>query len=192
MKNFLSVALSVAFLFLVSKNSTGQSIKNLEENHGFKKYKLDSKFVMGYGVKHKDEDGADKIVIDYAREFIGDIPVKSIELYYVKDTLAKIVVQFLPDYYLKLNEACTNSFGPPTKNFSNNASRQTDSTIAVNYYEDSYVWNAKKFNLEYNYTYPKSGTSAYGNKNLNLTYVLNDYNQRIKRMKQVGTSARNF
>ena len=38
-----------------------QSLKNLDENNGFKKYKLGSKFVMGYGVKHKDTDGADKI-----------------------------------------------------------------------------------------------------------------------------------
>ena len=34
-----------------------QSLKNLDENNGFKKYKLGSKFVMGYGVKHKDAIG---------------------------------------------------------------------------------------------------------------------------------------
>ena len=70
-----------------------QSLKNVDENNGFKKYKLGSKFVMGYGVKHKDTDGADKIVIDYLKETIGDIPVKAVELYYLKDTLAKIIVK---------------------------------------------------------------------------------------------------
>ena len=75
-----------------------QSLKNLDENNGFKKYKLGSKFVMGYGVKHKDTDGADKIVIDYLKETIGDIPVKAVELYYLRDTLAKIIVKvFQPE-----------------------------------------------------------------------------------------------
>ena len=62
-----------------------------------KKYKLSSKFVLGLGVKHKDPDGADKIVIDYTKDMIGDIPVKTIELYYLKDTLAKIIVNVSPE-----------------------------------------------------------------------------------------------
>jgi hypothetical protein len=50
-------------------------------------------------------------VIDYAKETIGDIPVKTIELYYLKDTLAKIIVQISPEYYEKLINACKSSFG---------------------------------------------------------------------------------
>ena len=70
---------------------------------------------MGLGVKHKDAEGADKIVIDYTKDMIGDIPVKAIELYYLKDTLAKIIVQVSPEYYEKLIAACKSSFGQPTQ-----------------------------------------------------------------------------
>jgi len=69
---------------------------------------------MGLGIKQKDEDGADKIVVDYTKDMIGDIPVKAIELYYVRDTLAKILVRISPEYYEKLNDGVRNSFGQPT------------------------------------------------------------------------------
>src|SRR5436190_1172508 len=111
---------------LATLNMQSQSLKNLEDNNGFKKYKLGSKFVLGLGVKHRDEEGADKIVIDYAKETIGDIPVKAVELYYLKDTLAKIIVQVSPEYYEKLIDACKSSFGQPTKDISNNEKGKFD------------------------------------------------------------------
>ncbi|HEX6845814.1 MAG TPA: hypothetical protein VF144_02495 [Chitinophagaceae bacterium] len=173
-------------------NLPAQSLKSLEENNGFKKYKLGSKFVLGQGVKHKDLDGADKIVIDYTKEMIGEIPVRSIELYYLKDTLAKIIVNVSPEYYAKLIDACKNGFGQPTKDFSSNEKVRFDSTVSGNYYKDNYIWRANRLRLEYLYLYPKITTGAYGTRTLYLTYILNDYGQRLARVQKGSNSAKNF
>ena len=177
---------------LVISNIQAQSLKNLEDNNGFKKYKLGSKFVLGLGVKHKDEEGADKIVIDYANETIGDIPVKTIELYYLKDTLAKIIVQVSPEYYEKLIDACKSSFGQPTKDISNNEKVKLDNNASDTYYKDNYIWKATRLRMEYFYLYPKISSGAYGAKNLYLTYILNDYGQRLQRAQRSINSAKNF
>src|SRR5436190_3474839 len=108
MKKSLSCISCFSVGILMILNLHAQSLKSLDDNNGFKKYKLGSKFILGLGVKHKDEDGADQIVIDYGKETIGDIPVKTIELYYLRDTLAKIIVRVSPEYYAKLIEACKN------------------------------------------------------------------------------------
>lgn len=170
----------------------GQSLKSLEDNNGFKKYKLGSKFVLGLGIKHKDEDGADKIVIDYTKDMIGDIPVKAIELYYLRDTLAKIIVRISPEYYEKLIDACKNSFGQPTKDFSSNDKVKFDSTVYANSFKDNYIWKANRLRLEYFYFYPKISTGAYGARTLYLTYILNDYGQRLQRAQRGANSAKNF
>ena len=177
---------------LVISNIKAQSLKNLEDNNGFKKYKLGSKFILGLGVKHKDPEGADKIVIDYTKDMIGDIPVKAIELYYLKDTLAKIIVQVSPEYYVKLIEACKSSFGQPTKDLSNNEKVKFDSTGSVNFYKDNYIWKATRLRLEYFYLYPKISSGAYSTKSLYLTYILNDYGQRLQRVQRGINSAKNF
>ena len=177
---------------LIITNTQAQSLKNLEDNNGFKKYKLSSKFVLGLGVKHKDADGADKIVIDYTKDMIGEIPVKAIELYYLKDTLAKIIVQFSPEYYEKLIAACKSSFGQPTKDVSNNEKVKFDSTGSVNYYKDNYIWKATRLRLEYFYLYPKISSGAYAARSLYLTYILNDYGQRLQRVQKGINSAKNF
>lgn len=169
-----------------------QGLKSLEENNGFKKYKLGSKFVMGLGVKQKDEEGADKIIIDYTKDMIGDIPVKAIELYYLKDTLAKILVRISPEYYEKLNDAVRNSFGPPTQDISFNTKTRVDSAVAIGTYKDHFVWKANRINLQYYYNYPKTSGGAYGNKNLYLVYSMNDYSQRLQRAKRVQSAAKNF
>ena len=169
-----------------------QSLKNLDENNGFKKYKLGSKFVMGYGVKHKDTDGADKIVIDYLKETIGDIPVKAVELYYLRDTLAKIIVKVSPEYHEKLIDAVKSSFGPPTQDISSNEKANFDTTFSPNLYKDDYLWKTSRLRLEYFYSYPKISGGAYGIKSLYLAYVLNDYGQRIKRVQRGANSAKNF
>jgi hypothetical protein len=177
---------------LIISTIQAQSLKNLEDNNGFKKYKLGSKLVLGLGVKHKDPEGADKIVIDYTKDMIGDIPVKAIELYYLKDTLAKIIVQVSPEYYEKLINACKSSFGQPTKDVSNNEKVKFDSTGSVNYYKDNYMWKATRLRLEYFYQYPKVGTGAYGARSLYLAYILNDYGQRLQRVQRGINSAKNF
>ena len=183
-------SLLVGLLMITSIQA--QSLKNLEENNGFKKYKLSSKFVLGLGIKQKDAEGADKIVIDYTKDMIGDIPVKSIELYYLKDTLAKIIVNISPEYYVKLIDACKNSFGEPTKDFSNNEKVKFDSTVSSNNYKDNYIWKANRLRLEYFYLYPKMSSGSYGTRTLYLTYILNDYGQRLVRAKKVTNSAKNF
>jgi hypothetical protein len=183
------------FLPIVMLTATvvqAQSLKSLDDHNGFKKYKLGSKFVLGLGVKHKDEEGADKIVIDYANETIGDIPVKTIELYYLRDTLAKIIVRVSPEFHLKLIDACKNSFGQPTQDISNNEKVKLDSNVAVNSYKDDYLWKTNRLRLEYFYTYPKTSDGAYGVKNLYLAYSLNDYGQRLKRVQKGVNSAKNF
>jgi len=190
-KNLLHIFCLVTGILIIS-NLQAQSLKNLEDNNGFKKYKLGSKFVLGLGVKHKDAEGADKIVIDYAKETIGDIPVKTIELYYLKDTLAKIIVQVSPEYYEKLIDACRSSFGQPTKDVSNNEKVKFDSTASPNYYRDNYIWKATRMRMEYFYLYPKISSGAYGAKNLYLTYILNDYGQRLQRVQRGVNSAKNF
>jgi hypothetical protein len=169
-----------------------QSLKSLEDNNGFKKYKLGSKFVLGLGIKHKDADGADKIVIDYTKEMIGDIPVKSIELYYLRDTLAKIIVNISPEYYEKLIDACKSSFGQPTRDNSSNEKLKSDSSASTNYYKDNYIWKANKLRLEYFYLYPKITSGAYGTRTLYLTYILNDYGQRAQRVQKGNNPAKNF
>ena len=183
---FLSITLCAV------SNLNAQSLKNLEENNGFKKYKLGSKFVMGYGVKNKDADGADKIVMDYMKETIGDIPVKAIELYYLKDTLAKIIVKISPEYYEKLINAVKNSFGQPTQDISTNEKINVDSTKGANYYKDNYLWKTTRLRLEYYYSYPKISGGAYGAKSLYLVYALNDYGQRLQRAQRGANQAKNF
>jgi len=190
-KNFFRFA-SLFVGLLIIANMQAQSLKSLEENNGFKKYKLSSKFVLGLGIKHKDADGADKIVIDYTKDMIGDIPVKTIELYYLKDTLAKIIVNISPEYYAKLIDLCKGSFGEPTKDFSSNEKVKFDSTVSSNYNKDNYIWKANRLRLEYFYFYPKITSGAYGTRTLYLAYILNDYGQRLQRVKKGASSAKNF
>lgn len=187
---FCIACLVIGLLMITSMQA--QSLKSLEENNGFKKYKLGSKFVLGLGIKHKDQDGADKIVISYTKDMIGDIPVQSIELYYLRDTLAKIIVRISPEYYAKLIDLCKNSFGEPTKDFSSNEKVKFDSTVSVNNFKDHYIWKANRLRLEYFYLYPKISSGAYGAKMLYLTYILNDYGQRVVRVQKGSNSARNF
>ena len=193
----MKISILCIYLFSLSSLSItalqAQSLKSLDDNNGFKKYKLGSKFVLGTGVKNKDAEGADKVIIDYAKESIGDIPVKAIELYYLKDTLAKIIVRISPEYYAKLAEAVRNSFGQPTQDLSNNEKVSHDTAaLSPNYYKDDHIWKTKRLRMEYYYSYPKVSSGAYGIKDLHLLYALNDYGQRLQRVKRGVNSAKNF
>ena len=192
MRNILIPALFALIGVVATLTGQSQSVKSLEENNGFKKYKLGSKFVLGLGIKQKDPDGADKITIDYTKDMIGDIPVKAIELYYLRDTLSKIIVRISPEYYEKLIEALKNSFGQPTQDFSYNEKIKVDSNVTIGSYKDDYLWKANRIRLQYLYMYPKTSGGAYGNKTLYLAYSLNDYGQRLQRSKKGVTSAKNF
>ena len=191
MRNILP-AICALLCVVITTSVRSQTLKSLEDNNGFKKYKLGSKFVMGMGLKQKDEDGADKVTIDYTKDMIGDIPVKTIELYYLKDTLAKIIVRISPEYYEKLNDAARNSFGQPTQDLSFNQKIRKDSAVTIGSYKDEYMWKANRINLRYYYMYPITSGGAYGNKTLYLAYALNDYPQRLLRAKKVQSAARNF
>ena len=189
MRNILLITLAG---LLVSLTGQSQNLKSLEENNGFKKYKLGSKFVLGLGIKQKDPEGADKITIDYTKDMIGDIPVKAIELYYLRDTLEKIVVRISPEYYEKLIEAVKTSFGQPTQDLSYNEKIKIDSAVTIGSYKDDYLWKANRIKLQYLYMYPKTSGGAYGNKTLYLAYSLNDYAQRLQRNKKAVGAAKNF
>lgn len=192
MRNILINAFCILLVVFTATSATSQSLKSLDENNGFKKYKLGSKFVVGLGVKQKDETGADKVVIDYTKDMIGDIPIKSIELYYLKDTLSKIIVRISPEYYERLNDAARSSFGQPTQDISFNDKTRIDSAVAIGTYKDHFIWKAKRINLQYFYNYPRISGGAYGNKTLYLAYSLNDYGQRLQRSKRVQSAAKNF
>ena len=192
MKNVLLLSLFTLGAALAAIPARSQTLKSLEENNGFKKYKLGSKFVLGLGIKQKDPDGADKITVDYTKDMIGDIPVKAIELYYLRDTLSKIIVRISPEYYEKLIDALKNSFGQPTQDFSFNEKIKADSNVTIGSYKDDYLWKGNRIRLQYLYMYPKTSGGAYGNKTLYLAYSLNDYGQRLQRTKKGVTSAKNF
>jgi len=192
MRNIVILFICTLTCLLITTAAGSQSLKSLEDNNGFKKYKLGSKFVIGMGIKQKDEEGADKVIIDYTKDMIGDIPIKAIELYYLKDTLARIIVRISPEYYEKLNDAARNSFGQPTQDLSFNEKTRKDSVVGIGNYKDEYMWKANRINLRYYYTYPIRSGGAYGNKILYLSYALNDYPQRLSRAKKVQTAAKNF
>ena len=185
MKIAINLLFAITVCFLVAMPMFGQSLKNLEDNNGFKTYKLGAKYYMGYGIKNK-EDGADKVVISYTKDKIGDIDLKSIELYYLKDTLSKIIIRLSPEYYQKLLEGCKNSFGPPTQDLSIKVENSKGNII------DHYIWKTKKFSLEYYYSYPKFGGGGYDVKDLYLDYRLNDYLIRQQRVKKGNYTSKKF
>src|ERR1700704_4334539 len=101
MKNISrSFIVPICILFTVFVQA--QNLKRLEDNNGFKKYKLGSRYTSVYGMKNKAPDGADIVSIPYMGDKIGDIPVQNIQLYYLGDTLAKIIVNVSPEYSSKL------------------------------------------------------------------------------------------
>jgi hypothetical protein len=194
MKKLLLPFLLIA-LPAFSITAHAQNLKTLETNNGFKNHKLGSKYTSLYGVKSKDEDGAEKVVIPYTTDKIGEIPVRRIELFYLNDTLAKILVHVSPENYTKLAEACKSSFGPPTADLSDNeATRKAknETANASNNYKDQFIWKPKKFSMEYFYTYPKVNGSAYSARELYLNYSLNDYTQRLNRVKNGNYSGKDF
>lgn len=188
---FLIVVAFITFSF----NAVAQNLKNLETNNGFKNYKLGSKYTPVNGIKGKEEDGSEKVVINSTNAKIGDIPVNTIELYYLKDTLSKILVLVSPENHARLIEACKNSFGMPSLDrCDNEATRKAknQNLSSGKYYTDQYVWRGKKMNMEYLYQYPIVENNAYTQKDLHLNYSLNDYATRLVRAKKGNYSPKDF
>jgi hypothetical protein len=187
--------LLAAIYLLGPIQSMSQNNKKLAENNGFKTYKMGSKYQKVYGLKSKQPDGSEVVVIDYTRDKIGDIPVKTIDLYYVRDSLAKIIVHFESHYSVKLLEACMGSFGNASKNLSDNEATQkekpSDNPKSSNY-TDRHVWEAAKLSMEYFYTYPKLQGDAYARRDLYLNYSVKDYSQRLARIDKGKYSPKDF
>ena len=89
MKKCLYCIACLVIGLLMIANMQAQSLKSLEDNNGFKKYKLGSKFVLGLGIKHKDEDGADKNTGYEYKKSNWDGSYSSSIFLYVADTFVK-------------------------------------------------------------------------------------------------------
>ena len=190
---------SRSFIFTICILTTlfaqAQNLKRLEDNNGFKKYKLGTRYTSVYGMKNRAADGSDIVSIPYMGEKIADIPVQNIQLYYLSDTLAKIVVNVSPENSIKLIEACKGSFGAAMQDLSDNeASRKLKNTDikAGKVYVDRYAWKGKKMNLEYVYLYPVYAGDAYSNKDLHLAFSTNDFSARLERSKKGKYTAKDF
>jgi hypothetical protein len=183
------------FCILTTLFTQAQNLKRLEDNNGFKKYKLGTRYTSVYGMKNRTADGSDIVSIPYMGEKIADIPVQNIQLYYLSDTLAKIVVNVSPENSIKLIEACKGSFGAAMQDLSDNeASRKLKNTEikAGKVYVDRYAWKGKKMNLEYVYLYPVYAGDAYSNKDLHLAFSTNDFSARLERSKKGKYTAKDF
>ncbi len=195
MKQNLFSILLIATGILISLSAQSQGLKMLESNNGFKKYKLGSKYSSVYGIKNKMEDGADKVVISYTAEKIGEIPVQLIELFYLNDTLSKILVHVSPENHAKILEGCKNSFGQPATDLSDNESTRkvkNDLSNSGNSFRDQYLWKPKNFSMEYYYIYPKVSGNAYSARELFLNYSLNNFNARLQKAKKGNLSGKDF
>ncbi|HMU47473.1 MAG TPA: hypothetical protein PKC72_13960 [Chitinophagaceae bacterium] len=193
MKNKCRLSFCMFSIFLIVGSAFSQSTKNLDNNNGFKDFKLGSKYISLYGVKSKEESGADKVVINYTQEKIGDIPVKTIELFYLNDALARIVVRVSPENHAKLLDACKNIFGAP-ENLSDNKSTEENTGVSIpgNNYKDKFLWKGKSLTLEYFYSYPKISGGANQVKDLHLQYSVNDYEDKLKSAKKEKYSTSDF
>ena len=195
MKKSLAPLCFIPVFLLISFTLHAQGSKVLDDNNGFKKHKLGSKYTSLYGAKAKEEDGSEKVVISSPGDKIGDIPVKAIELYYLKDTLSMIIVRVSPEFHARLAEATKGSFGTPSQDRSDNAStrkKKNEDLSTGKYYRDQYLWKGKRINMEYFYQYPIVDATAYTIKDLHLSYSMNDYNNRLTRAKKGKFSPKDF
>lgn len=194
MKKILSLSFWIFSMFLITGSVYSQTIKNLDNNNGFKDFKLGSKYTSLYGVKSKDESGADKVIVGYTQEKIGDIPVKTIELFYLNNALARIVVRISPENHAKLLDACKSIFGAFSENLSDNKTTEENTGVSIpgNNYKDKYLWKGKLLTLEYFYSYPKISGGANQVKDLHLQYSINDYENKLKTAKKEEYSTGDF
>jgi hypothetical protein len=194
MKTILAVLLSAAMILSTSMTNA-QGLKSIDDKNGFKTYKLGSKYTSVNGTKFKDESGAEKVIINRTDEMIGEIPVKSIELFYLRDTLSRIEVKVSPENHARLIEACKGSFGTPTNDFCDNEATRTkknENLTTGKYYHDQYKWKASKITLDYYYQYPIVSGDPYAVKDLYIAYSLNNYATRLQNAKKGAYSPKDF
>jgi hypothetical protein len=181
MKTTILVA---AALVLGATFSSAQTAKKIDDNNGFKNYKLGTRYQLVYGAKAKQTDGSDLVKVPAMNQKIGDIPVTSIDLVYVNDILSRILVHFEPQQNAKLLEACKNSFGGPE----DISETSRTGTNQVNHY----VWKGTKVKMEYVYSYPKASGSSNAVQDLHLQYTYNDYDKRVENSTKGKYSSKDF
>ncbi len=179
-----TIFLAVASILLGISYSDAQTAKKIDDNNGFKKYKLGSRYQLVYGAKAKQPDGSDLVHLPAMNEKIGDIPVTSVDLIYVSDLLSKIIVHFESRQNAKLLEACKGSFGNP-QDLSETSRAGTNQ---VNHY----LWKGNKVKMEYVYTYPKASGSSNAVENLQLVYAYNDYDKKVEGSNKNKYSSKDF
>jgi hypothetical protein len=187
--------LILLFAVLVFSSLHAQDIKSLDERNGFKNFKLGSKYTAVYGGKAKEESGAEKVTITRTEEKIGEIPIKTIELFYLRDTLARIEIKISPENHAKLIEACKGAFGPATDDFCDNEEtrkKKNENLTMGKYYRNQYKWKGIKVNLDYFYQYPIISSDPYAVKELYIAYSITDYAKRLDAAKKAGYSPKDF
>jgi hypothetical protein len=178
-----TIFLIAAACLLAFSFSFAQTAKKVDENNGFKKYKLGSRYQLVYGSKMKQADGSDLVKVPAMNEKIGDIPCTSIDLVYISDVLSRIIVHFEPQQNAKLLEACKSSFGPSTQDLS-----AQEGVSQVN----NYAWKGGKVTMEYYYRYPKVSGSSNTVQDLHLAYSYNDYSSKLDNSKKGKYSSKDF
>lgn len=176
--------------FFFSNYCLSQNLQKLDENNGFRQYKLGSLYNPAYGAKTNFIDGVERVIVKNTIEYISDIPVESIELFYTKDTLSQIILRFKRENGYKLKDACESAFGKPTKDESNtevtrmfDKKQEKDLTFGDNYH---LIWQAKSFKLSYHFYLPQGWLDT--SNNCHLVYKSNDYEKRAQRAKKKYTS----
>lgn len=185
-KFFLS---SILIIGLISVYSQG--IDKLQDNNGFKSYKLGTIYNHSYGEKTKFLDEIYRVIVQSKNEYIDDIPVQKVELFYIKDTLCRIILRFNRFDGYKLKNACETAFGTPTKDKSNTEAtrmfnkKQEKDLLNGDYY--SLLWLTKTFEFSYYYGLPQGWLD--NSDNCRLVYNLNDFDKRAQRAKKKYNSA---
>lgn len=182
MKQFLVVfTLSI----LMTPALLSQKIAALDNNFGFKEYRFNmqkSQFNHEH-FESVENGGAEKCSVTPKNQ-VGDIPVNDIELFFIDDKLAKIVVYFENNFNENLLYACRSAFGTPTGN------KKLDKML-FDWKSDviilEHYWDAQKVRLthsydRYNTSYPE----------LKLIFALKDYQQLQERYKSQKYTSSDF
>jgi hypothetical protein len=89
------------------------------------------------------------------KEYIGDIPVKGIELFFVDNKLSKVEVFFDLSYSQNLFDACKSAFGEPTGN-----NIPKDNSMRFLNSSERHYWEAQKVRLTHSYSNRISGANG--------------------------------
>lgn len=144
-------------IFLIISNSLySQDLSQLDKKNGFKGYKFGTqKSAFGDDlIKDNNRIGFAEEYKIKKQEYIGDIKVNVITLYFLNNKLAKIRLLFFsnsPD----LREACTSAFGEPT---GDNYDEEEKHSILHLYDSDELYWKGNQIFLTYTSSEDISGS----------------------------------